>query len=338
MSIFYDAENNAATLVGVFISETAGFVLTTQISGVYYYALNSQFTIDINDIDFINSESFPLNQVTAVGAEYGLPQLDIPGSSLTGWTNSYDNINASYQKTDWAITAVLCTVNNTANISARTEDWSSGAWVNSANDSICVFSLSDTSTAFYESFRRETRRLTSAWGAWDNTQDLNAYDDNLGLQYQCDRLVYPSVNFTTYDPLPGSQPNYSASAGTRTLFLDFNDSGVSHSNGIFSFADHNIVETDITGGNFDIDISLDGVNWYDCNSGYLGGALSDGDGCRIDTGVYSITANNSIRFTLGIGGATLVGTGPSSWGIFLRFRWAPAMAGKYLGTFSISDW
>ena len=335
--IFFDAENNVATLVGVFISETAGFVLTTQISGVYYYALNSQFTIDINDIDWINSESFPLNQVTAVGAEYGLPQLDITGADLTAWTDIYSNVNASYQKTDWAITAALCTVNNTANISARTEDWSSGAWVNSANDSICVFSLSDTSSAFYEPFRLETNRLTSAWGAWDNTQDLTTYDDSLGLQYQCDRLVYPSVDFSTYNPALG-QPNYSAAAGTRTLFLDFNDSGSAHANGIFVFGDHNIVEADITGGNFDIDISLDGISWYDCNVGYGGGPLLDGDGARIDSGVYSITANNSIRFTLGTGGFTAVGTGPSGWGIYIRFSWAAGMAAKYLGTFSVSDW
>lgn len=337
MAIFYDTEPQVAVHSGLTIVENVP--VTIQISGVFYYTLLSTFTVAIADIDWTASDTYPATLITITGTEYGLPALNLAGTDLTGWNPVFDDINSTYSKNDWAINAVnFCTVSNTANISSQIFDWVAGGTIVSANDSICVNTYNDTSTRTFEPFRLETRRRTSTWAAWDNTQNLNAYDDSLGLQFQCDRLLYPTVNFTTYDPVPGSQPNYFGSAGTRTFFWSCYHTSTSHSNGIFVFSDHNIVEADITGGNFDFDISLDGVAWYNLNALYAGGALNDGDGCRIDSGVYNITANSSIRFTLGVGGFTAAGTGPEGWGIYVRWRWAAAMSGRYVGGITVSDW
>lgn len=338
-AVFFDSESNVQTISGVTIAETGGFVVTTQISGVYYYTTGSDFTVNIPDMDYLPADSYPSPVCIIVGTEYGLPTLNLAGTDLTGWSTDHDATNASYSKTDWAISAVnYCSVNATGNITATVQDWVAGASVPSADSAICVNTYAANSTDTYEDFRTESRRLTSAWAAWDNTQDLTAYDDNLGLQYQCSRLIYPQTNYTTYLPTSGSQPNYSAAAGTRTYFREFRDDSVSHSNGIFVLGDHSIQEADITADDWLMEISLDGVSWYNCNELYVGGALGNGDGCRIDSGTYNLTANNSIRFTLGTGGFTAAGTGVTSWGIYFRLSWTNTLSADYLGSITISDW
>jgi hypothetical protein len=87
-----------------------------------------------------------------------------------------------------------------------------------------------------------------------------------------------------------------------------------------------------------MEISLDGINWYNMNELYVGGVLANGDGCRIDSGTYNLTLNNRWRFTLGAVGFTAAGTGPSGWGIYVRISWANALVASYLGSIEILDW
>lgn len=336
---FYDTELLAAALSGVTIAETGGSVVTRQISGVYYYTTGSDFTVDIADIDNLNSDSYPTTQVTVSGTEYGLPQLNLAGGSITGWTNDHDAADDTYQKTDWEISASqLCSVSASGNISARTEDWTSGSWVNSSNAAIAVNTYTDNSTRIYEDFRLETRRLTSDSTAWDETADLGVYDSGDGMQFQCSRLVYPQTDFGSYAPSAGSQPDYSAEAGDKKFYWSIYHTSTAHSNGRFQFGDYTWTETDITNDDILLEISLNGTDWYNCNENYTGGALSNGDGCRVDSGTYSLTINNQWAFTLGTGGFTAAGTGPDGWGLYVRITITDTDKAKYLGTLQEVTW
>ena len=337
MALFYDSESNVAAIAGLTIVENTP--VEKRLSGVYFYTIGSTFQIDISDIDFLNGDSFPTTQVEVVGSEYGLPAKTLFGTDLISWTNNHDAENASYQDLAWVVSkSNFCSVSLDANISARTIDWANGSYINSADDAIAVDTYTDNSSRIFHDFRAEDDRFTSAWASWDETQDLNSYDDNLGLQCRCSRLMYPTVDYGAFAPSAGSQPDYSSSTGTRTYFFEMYHTGTAHSNGRFMFGDYDITEADITADNFMIEISLDNTNWYNCNENYGGGALNDGDGCRTNIGTVSLTLNNSIEFTLGTGGFTASGTGPSGWGIYVRISWQAAISSKYLGSITEGTW
>lgn len=355
--MFFDNQPNTATLVGgtTTISETGGMVVTREISGVNYYTHNSQFTVTVSDIDYLNGDSYPiLEQLEILGPEYNLPQLDnIIGPAITNWTNDWNDLDDSYTKTDWAVTPNnnFCVVTTTANITSNIYDWGLVESQNSPNEAMCMNTYVPNATRIYEDFRLEevgsevgAYRLTSALvGPWDNTQDLNAYDDTLGLQYQCSRLIYPQTNFTIYNPSPVGQPNYAGSAGIRTWYRRMWHTGVSHPVGRFRLTDHNITEADLAANNVIIDISLNGVAWYTLNSLYVGGPLLPGQGCRTDKDQYGLPGNapnpenNQIAFGLGTGGFTALGTG-GGWGIYIRIRYGNGQTTKYIGVFEEVTW
>lgn len=213
-NVFYDLDNVAASLSGVTIAETGGSVVTKNLSGVKFYNLNSQFTANIADIDQLNNMSYPANQVTLEGAEYGLPTQNIPGSSLTGWTNAYNDENDSYQKTDIAITqANYRALTTTANIRARVEDWSSGAWINSSDASLLIDTYAQESTDLAEYFTDEAYRRTSAGALWDSSQNLTTYDGGTGAQVVNGLLQVPVDNYSTY--APAGSPNYTGGAAPK---------------------------------------------------------------------------------------------------------------------------
>ena len=189
-------------------------------------------------------------------------------------------------------------------------------------------------------FNNETLRLKSDLAtAWDSTQSLASYDGGNGLEVLDSRLVYPTINFTPYDPNHASQPDYSALSGNRLYYRAFSQAGVSHSNGIFQFGDYNVTETNITNQDVLFELSLDGINWFNMNLPYLGGALSNGDGCRMNSDTVALNINNEIQFTFGSGLFTTALTG-GGWGVWLRITYVGDAAGKgaYIGILQIIDW
>jgi hypothetical protein len=335
-NLFFDSNNNNATVTVPTITEVTPF--TTACSGVYYYRDGSVFNVSISDIDYVNDKSYPLNQVEILGTEYGLPQLLIPGASLTSWSNIWNNINASYTKADWTLNvANYYNVSTTAKIQARAKDWVDQVLQDSSVASICVMNYTDNRTGIFEDFRNEGFRVTSALASWDSFQNLSAYDGNDGLMIQGSRLIYPSGDYTTYSPNTVSQPDYSTETGDRTLYTKFYHLSTSHSNGIIAFGDHNILEANILSQDIKIELSLDGIDWYNVCSDYIGGALANGSGCRVESDAYSITINNSLKFTLGTGKSTTVSTG-SGWGVWVRLTYTSTMTTKYIGSINFSDW
>lgn len=347
-NMFYDnnpSGTNGASLSGVFVSE-GGVVSTRHISGVKYYDLNSQFDGTIQDIDGLNAMSYPLTQVEFVGTDYGLPTLSLEGSDLAGWTNSWDNANASYNNSAWAITqSQFYTVTTTANVSARTQDWSAGSYVNSANQSVAIATYTDNTTRIFEDFRDETKRLESdLTTGWIETNDLGSYTgDTDGLQLANSRLVYPTTDYGAYSPDATSQPDYSALTGDRVFYRSFYHDSTSHSNMLIQFGDTNLVESSISNGYFQIEWSLDGTAWFDGNTNYPGGAIGDGDGNRVDSGTYTLDGGTKqMRFTFGTGQFTDASTGDSTngWGVFTRITLQDSAGGKnlYIGSISFTDW
>jgi len=229
--LFYDSEPNTASLTGVHIVESAARI-TRYLSGVQYYDLNSPFTVDIDDIDNLNGTSYPTIQTEVFGAEFGLPQLNLQGSDLTDWTNDWDDIDDSYHNEDWKITAVNYRyIGDEANISARTEDWSAGALVNSDNMKILIDTWGPQSSELEEYFTDENFRMMSDYATpWDSTQDLRTYDGgNTGVQVIGGVIKVPSTlsttnnnnaDFSDYNPL--SNPDYSSSDG-NTYYREFID-------------------------------------------------------------------------------------------------------------------
>jgi hypothetical protein len=143
--------------------------------------------------------------------------LSLSGAALTGWTNVYNNVNSSFNKTTWGIAATNYRyIGTTAKVSARTEDWTSGSWVNSSNASILIDTYSSESTSLAEYFTDETYRRTSAGAVWDSTQSLVAYDGGTGAQVIGGILRVPGVNYSTYSP--SGSPNYSALVAPKNYY------------------------------------------------------------------------------------------------------------------------
>jgi len=339
--LFSDTETLTASLTGVTIAEKT--ITGKQLSGVYYYTIGDIFQIDISDIDNLNSRSYPTTQVNVLGTEYGLPALNIAGASLTGWTNAHDDDNDTYQKLNWTINyANKYSLTTTGNVSARYVDWAAGVYQNSANASFALHTYTETeSDANHWDLEGETWRLEDDYTtAWDSTQDVTSYDGNDGLQVgKAETLFYPDADYSPYSPSAGSQPDYSAAAGTRYARGELYHTNTAHPNGILQIGG-GATEADLTADNVIFEVSLDGTDWYNLNELYTGGVLADGDGCRSDSATYNFdNATKQIKFTLGTGGTTGAATGgDSGWGVLLRVSMPDTSTVGITGYIEINDW
>lgn len=298
-NIFYDPNNNSANITEVDISETIDGVVIKQLSGVTYYTTGSLFTLNIPSINFLNDSSYPLIQVQADASEFGVPLLNLQGAHLTNWTDLYNNINASYIKTDWEVT-----LNNffkqtiSAKAMVRTIDWTESPYETSGNKAIILDTFIDNSTRIYEDFRSENTRLCSNLSTpWNSQISLLIEDNGKGLQLKNSQLIYPTEDFTIYTPSTFEQPNYTTTNGIKYYYRKFYHPSLTFSNGIFTFSNHNLTETMLLEEDFNIKISINGTDWYSLSGDYLGGTLINGGSCRINSDTQNLT-KNTLEFTL----------------------------------------
>lgn len=301
--LFYDAESNAATLAGVTIVETAGQVVTRFLSGVEYYDLGSEFTLGIADIDNLNDQTYPLTQVEADGAEYGLPDLDLEGGDLTGWTNVWNQVNASYQNIAWAITQVDLTVRTTTgNVRARPMDWSAGGWANSPDAALLIETHDDTSTRLVERFYVEDWRCALAANfdapaarGWTSNADLAA-GDALFYDGGCGRNV---DDWSPYNPNPGTQPDYGSQDATVYLVREFQHDGSASSGftlnitGSYASIEYKLGaawDGTPTGGT----VWIDGAQAYNASQ-WNNGNPTGGTGGNTAPGRYTFGTNNIVN-------------------------------------------
>jgi hypothetical protein len=331
-SLFYDNESNTQTIGNVTIAENTPVIMRK--SGVYYYDTGSTFTVNIDDLDWLNSESYPTTLVVMTGTEYGLPGINVGSGSLTSWTSKYNIMNVTYNNTAWAVNqSNYFTRTTTGNVTGRVQDWSAGASDSSPNAAVIIDTYNDNSTRVYEDFRGEDERLKADLAtSWDSTQDITSYDSGTGLQQgEGTKLFYPkSLDYGTYEPNSVFQPDYTGETGDKFYYRGMWHTSTEHSNGNFSIS--GVTEQNITDDDIIIEISLDGSAWYNCNESYTFGALVNGDGCRVNPG----TQMPNLNFTLGEGGSTGSGTGPG-WGIWLRLT-MPDTSTVEMGIIQITNW
>jgi len=246
---FYDAQQTRVALQDPFIgdsvtlSETGGFVITRFLSGVEYYDLNSRFTIDIGDIDWLNSDSWPTtNVLQLIGPEYGFPNVNVPQADARlvagGWTNAWNDTNTTFQETAWAITTLnYYYLGTTANVRATTLDtWIAGAasFDDSPDASVAIETHLTSDTRLYEDFYNEAWRcaLTGnfdlpAQRGWSSNADIAAAD----ACYWNGRCGRRAFDYTPYSPNAAGQPDYSVSQdATVYVVREFQHDGTASAN------------------------------------------------------------------------------------------------------------
>ena len=330
VDIFRDSEPfNAEFGVGAELTVLPEDPVIKQLSGVYFYTNGSQWRVDLDEINNLNSRSYPtsqqviiesnnfaINETLNINGETGVQ----PYSFNTGtWTRQHDTTNAEFTKIDWTTNVNQQTnwnhgngTNGTifsTNANARIFDWEERTPIDSIDYNYLIDTLLDNSGRSTEMFRTETHstypRLKSDLTPWDNTVSLAVEDGGNGLQLLANRLVYPQYDFTIYLPESGSQPNYSTLTGNKTYYRRFETDGFDVSNGIIQLVNtsanpHNITEADLDNYDVIFEISIDdGVSWFILNDEYPGGSIEDGDGCRIDVLDNALNINNRLGFTFG---------------------------------------
>jgi len=345
--IFKDTETLTAGVTGALtiIEENPNI---KQISGVYYYDLGSEWHVNLPNINNLNSRSYPTSQQTRIEDNdliFSSTVLNANGENgdFVGgtWTQQHDTTSAEYDKLDWTTNQENQTSWNHSTGSINTPqatgtiyDWILVDTVNSTTYNYLIDTYQDSSLRNSEMFRTETNasypRLESDLTTpWDETLKLPVADDGTGLQVLADRLVYPQYDFQPLNPYSGTtQPDYTTETGNKTYYRLFETDGNNASNGILRFWDHNLTEADLANIEFEINLNH-GLGWHTLNLDYSSGVLQDGDGCRVDPGVYSLDINDSLRFTLGqLQVAPPAGTATY---LYLKITFSSSASDKYIG-------
>ena len=334
-NVFRDTENLISTISGA-LTVLPQVPVIKQISGVYFYTLNSEWHVNLPGINNLNSRSYPTTQQISIedndlifsntllnaNGEGGSYDTFVGGT----WTQQHDTTGAEYNKLDWTTNQVNQTNWNhgtgsidTPFATATEYDWSLVDTENSSTYNYLIDTYQDSSDRNSEMFRSEDLRLESDLSTpWDETLKLPTVDGGTGLQVLGDRLVYPQYDFQPLNPNAGaSQPDYTTETGNKTYYRLFETNGANVSNGIIDFTDTNIEESDLISGDVIFEINLNnGLGWHTLNSSYVSGVLQNGDGCRVDPGVYSLDINDSLRFTLG----QLQASPPAGTSTYIYFR------------------
>lgn len=348
-NVFLDTEDSIVVVNGPLTMNEGSNVLIKKISGVEFYTYDTEWLVDLNDVDNLNDRSYPLTQQVSIYDTNFLisENLDINGQNTsyyqfnTGtWSNVFNNQNSSFTKNDWKSNQRghnwdwnTDSLKNTF-ITSDIYDWSLDDTLNSTNYNYLIDTLQDLSDRNSEMFISETYRLNSGLTSWDSNTDLSLVDGGNGLQVLFDRLVYPSKDFSLYYPNIGSQPSYTGLTGDKFYYREFETNGNSISNGVIIFSDHNITESDLSTNDVKFDISIDnGNSWFSLNLPYIGGVLSDGSGCRVDNSNYGlgsgISNDSALKFTLGLGG--------TSTQIYFRITYSQTAINKYIGGIDITE-
>lgn len=300
-----------------------GTLNVNYLSGIKY--LNSTSTIK-SDIVLKNAKNitFPLDICDIDGTGCGLGSYILNFTSL-GLTNYFYNSDITFTKEYNILSNKF--YNGDMVLKSRVNDWENGNYISTTFRGL-VSTYSDNSTRVYEDFVSETNRLkNSDFTIFDKTLSLGG---NTELQVYNSKLVYPQLDFSEFY----NNYNYSGLTGTRSYIRKFWHTNYSHSNGIFQI-NGNILESDLLSELIKIEISLDGTTWFNCNTDYLGGVLTNGSGCRINSDTNTLNINNKIEFTLGLNKFT---NSSSNWGIYIKITFKDTDKSKYIDILQITNW
>ena len=173
--------------VSIIESSTPSQIKVKHLSGVEYYILNSEFMIDVTDIDNLNSNTQGRTgtdswNFEATGEDYG---LDVPiqerawstvNGTFIGWANEYNTLDIDYDRDDWPITNNNFRFRNAdASITSQVFDpWLSSSIKTSPGKPILVDTYGITSNKLTERFDDEAERLerTGSYTAFNSVSTL----------------------------------------------------------------------------------------------------------------------------------------------------------------------
>ena len=339
------------------------------LSGISYYGTGSTFDMStsgqrlFNNVYEADEEPLLVSGVPGV-ADVGLNVADLSVSGVSVPPQIGETMTVSgYQIT---IPAELQVNDVRVTVTPR-DPYGSYTAEQSASNNYTVMSAAPSSSATEEFFQDEdyrfplntpsfnlvpgsvTGNFTSATSLLDSsrTNELQVYDHTTGGFKN--QLIHPYFDFTTgFQPL--GNPDYSALApNTNFRYVRVYQATIDKSNGILSVP--GLTDLDVNNAlssNVLIDVKVPTKTvWLSLNKPFTlatfnnGASLTtgvDGEGCRIDSGVYSPNINGQIRFTLGpyFTGATTSRT------LFLRITYAhdgiPRVLNGSGPGMSIIDW
>ena len=222
-----------------------------------------------------------------------MKQISINSIDIPVWDVKYDNLIQYCKFSLLTLTDLNVRIfsnMNTANI--YWVDWKISDPYHSAIFPILIDTFPPSSTWLSEDFRDENYRLSEdLLTDWDSCKLLNLSD----AQVCNDLLVRQYNNWTNFHPT--NTADYSQSNTFKQYYYrEFKSSGHSYYNGLFKIGGL-ITEDDLLNNKVEILISLDGINWYNCNKEWNGRVLSNGSGCRINLDTYTLPF---LEFTLSI--------------------------------------
>ncbi|MHA2064172.1 MAG: IPT/TIG domain-containing protein [Candidatus Thorarchaeota archaeon] len=308
------------------VTLTEDVAVLTPISGVNYYGTGSTFHLDATGIRLFNNVYEQDEEPLLLS---GFPGVASQGLSITDPSVSNvstpPDIGDPMQVDDFGFTVPAGEQGVDARVTITPRDpYGSYTPVLSPSNNYTVMSAGPTSTTTEEFFQDEAYRFPldtpsfdlvpgAITGLFDSTvaltdvtraTELQVYDHTIGVFKNS--LVHPGFDYTAgFQPL--GNPDYSSlTPGSLFQYVRVYQATIDRSSGIISVP--GIVDTDlITNVKIDVKVPSKTV-WLSLNAPFnlstftLGGALgtgTDGEGCRIDSGIHSPNINGQLRFTLG---------------------------------------
>lgn len=220
---FYDLDTNDSLNSNAVISGTVGVTENTPvlkyISGIAYYNNNSTFNVVVANIDNLNDQTYPTDYHMRLdfSSSFGIPDDTKYENQLSNWSLNWNAQNLGYNGSHIITSTNLIhpSINSNNDLDSSTNQLTAYIkdWIEVDNEPSVIYdnliwiktSVSDRNT---EDFHTETNRLnvsdlinSSNEVIYSSTQSLTTNNE---LQQIFGKLVYPKLNFNTYNPIINS--------------------------------------------------------------------------------------------------------------------------------------
>lgn len=306
LDIFRDTDTGGDPAVGgVLIGEDTP--VFTWLSGVKFYGAGSTWDLDLSVQNAFNNVYHNSEAPVVLSGWPGFPttEVNISSASVSGVSNPPDLLE-TMAVNNYDIAQQPNQMSDDARMTLTPRD-PYGSYSSQQTDSnnYLIWSYPSASTPLIEYFRDEEYRLPdglydtipgSITGQWDSTQSLETYDGENGLQLYMDKLVFPTINFTTF--MPTGNPDYSVLSTTtnRVYLRAFRDTSLTRASGILKMT--GITKSQLYNREVRVWIKAPTqTGWLDLTRDYNYATFTgvDDDACWVDRDIQS---NSDFKFTL----------------------------------------
>lgn len=328
------------------------------LSGVPYYGAGSTFESDAIVDDAFDNVYHSTEAVVVISGFPGVSSYALPITHGTvSNISSPPAISESMIVTNYPFTVIAGQEDEDVRVSYAPRDpYGSYAATLSASNGVSIMSYGNTSTVLLDLFQDEVYRFTRTFnfnvaptgvgtvGDWTSSAaltngNLQVYDE---IGTTKNELYYPQDDYSS-GRLPVG-PNHSAGFAGNCEYIRCFYGSFDNTNGIIRVP--GITDADLA-SNVLIDIKVPTKTmWLRVNTAYNPGTFtvnatyptgSDGEGCRINSGVHSPDIDNSLEFTLG----SFACDASVNYGLYVRITY-PSAIPRYLngssGGFGLTNW